>query len=220
MPKDVEPKDGSGAHSQAGAPEPFATMPYYQELGRRLSGQGVDGILQFLVGMATVSDQNKGSESFPYRSISHFILKEGIAFEAKSLPPDVKRGFLKQCFFNSRAISVRRKSRYAYCEGFATPGFAFPVHHAWLLDLKDGKVIDPTWSHDDRGIERGAFSYLGVVIDHAFVMETFKRSGCVLEDWKGGFPILTGGAGDRWRHSWMVQKTENDDLLAGGPMQP
>lgn len=139
-----------------------------------------------------------------YRSVEEVLLREGLAFELKSLPLDVTISKRKQCFSNcyERAIS---SGKYAYCEGVALvePGFP-PISHAWLLDLTDGRAFDPTWRTPGE-------AYIGVVIDEAYLAAAFPRAGCVIDDVEGRWPILKGAAGNSWRHRWLV-----DRLAAAG----
>ena len=70
----------------------------------------------------------------------------------------------RQCFINAFRYATQHK-KVGYCEGLAIPGKGFPlaVHHAWCIDGKTNKVVDPTWAHVGDGITNGA-QYVGIVL--------------------------------------------------------
>jgi hypothetical protein len=128
---------------------------------------------------------------FKYCCIEDFVLKNGKLFEISKIRP--KYGEERFCFFNSYQLMI--KEGYTYVEGFAMG--VIPVNHAWCLDA-DGRVIDPTWRPSLTRKFQG-IAYIGVALDRSFVIETAlqRKSYGVLDDWEGGFPLLTGAEG--WR---------------------
>jgi hypothetical protein len=131
-----------------------------------------------------------------YQSVYEILLREGLAFKVKARPRDMRAGIAGRCYANCHAIAARRGTRYAYCEGIAFADFGMPVEHAWLLDLTDGRAVDPTWD------EEPTQTYLGVVVETNYLEAAFARSGRVLDECCGRQPVLTGEAGHTWRHAW------------------
>lgn len=91
-----------------------------------------------------------------------FILEHGRDFsDFAELPPDIRKGRIKQCFENATNLVFRYPSRFTYCEGYANG--CIPVLHAWVID-NAGKVIELTWP------ENGA-SYYGIPFQTRFLLE-------------------------------------------------
>ncbi len=78
------------------------------------------------------------------------------------LPKGIKRMPAKMCYKNASRLVLGNKD-YAYVEGIAYPkgdtnlGFL----HAWAVDVKTGKVIDPTWVSPEKA------RYFGVTYDRS-----------------------------------------------------
>src|SRR4051812_552997 len=66
-----------------------------------------------------------------YLSVYEILLREGLAFEVKARPRDMRAGIANRCYANCHAIAARRGTRYAYCEGITCADFGIPVEHAW-----------------------------------------------------------------------------------------
>ena len=82
---------------------------------------------------------------------------------------------IKQCYYNS----MMAHHSLEYWEGWATS--MIPLNHAW--NVKDGKVVDTTWSLLDHQREQAEqILYLGIKIPREFIMENlsvnnrFKRA--------------------------------------------
>ena len=82
---------------------------------------------------------------------------------------------IKQCYYNS----MMAPHSLEYWEGWATS--MIPLNHAW--NVKDGKVVDTTWSLLDHQREQAEdILYLGIKIPREFIMENlsintrFKRA--------------------------------------------
>lgn len=101
--------------------------------------------------------------------VGDFYLDLGQARLTVPLPNDVKQGKMKECYMNAGLLSTERPE-FAYCEGYALRNDVFPMHHAWCLN-EQGKVIDPTWPHDEKN------EYLGVALNHMFVVMSSLKTG-------------------------------------------
>lgn len=135
------------------------------------------------------------------RSAEQFLLRRGVAFRPKPLPPTgLRLGMPKACFRNALAAARRSGGRLAYCEGFAWPAGLIAVHHAWVADVEDGRALEVTWPSAWQA-ERGAsFGYVGLAFGLRHATVALGRSGCVLYDAKGGYPVVSGTGDER---SWM-----------------
>lgn len=141
---------------------------------------------EFLNGFAAMLKNNKTPEGFRWPSLYHFL-----AETAETMPmPAVlaeRRGMVKECFRNStKAVMRNRDERIAYCEGYAMPdGIPFPMAHAWLLDLKERRVIETTW--DKPGTD-----YFGIAFTRDYTINaTIKRERYgLIEAWESDFPLL------------------------------
>ena len=100
-----------------------------------------------------------------YRSMGEFVLRNGRNFEPAPLPPDVKRGKMKECYLNAGQLSTRNPDRFIYCEGYALG--VIPVMHAWCVDL-EGRVVEPTW--------KDGTEYFGVAIKHGYLIRMMQRT--------------------------------------------
>lgn len=101
--------------------------------------------------------------------VGDFYLDLGQARETAPLPDNVRRGEMRQCYMNAGLLSTEH-SEFAYCEGFAMRSGLFPMHHAWCLN-DQGRVIDPTWPHDEKN------EYLGVALNPNFVVMSSLKTG-------------------------------------------
>ena len=68
------------------------------------------------------------------------------------LPEGVERGERGNCYANATGLMIRNED-LDFCEGIAYPsgaagGMAFM--HAWAVDQKTGKVVDPTWDKPEE----------------------------------------------------------------------
>jgi hypothetical protein len=78
---------------------------------------------------------------------------------------------VKQCYYNSMMMPVMVDNSLEYWEGWATA--LIPCNHAW--NVKDGKVVDTTWSLLDHQREKAEdIAYFGIKIPTAFVMEQLR----------------------------------------------
>lgn len=125
------------------------------------------------------------NEDFPerqiweYGSFERVILEHGRNAEAKPRPENIKQGIPMRCYYNCQQL-VLTNPNLTYIEGYAAPSqfeSVVPISHAWVLDSKDGMIIDPTW-------EPFGLCYLGVAFSTAWlklVWETRERKDCDYE---------------------------------------
>src|SRR4051794_40728183 len=71
-------------------------------------------------------------EGFRYRWIEDFVLRHGIAYEPRPLPPSIRRGPMKGCFRNAYRLSKREG--LTYVEGYALDRSGMITLHAWCAD--------------------------------------------------------------------------------------
>jgi hypothetical protein len=129
----------------------------------------------------------KKPPTFPYWGMEDFLLQHGQEYQYAPLPKGVERGTIKMCFQN--AWKLAKKKKWHYVEGMAMG--IIPTHHAWCLDPKNPTIaIDPTWSESLVPVENRF--YIGVPFNLELVGKTRKKESCVLDDWRGGFPLYTG----------------------------
>ena len=73
------------------------------------------------------------------------------------------------CFENAQDYVLNDSHfRYVYCEGIAkihVDNANRIIHHAWAIDTKTGKVIDPTWGHNNGLV------YFGIRHERNMVVE-------------------------------------------------
>jgi hypothetical protein len=132
-------------------------------------------ITEWLTMLSDVTRRNGLPEGYHYAGIGDFLMQHGVWYEPKPLPSRIRRGSLKQCFYNALALSKRRG--YTYVEGYATPDIEnlyFPAHHAWNLD-HDGNLIDNTW-------EKTGLAYFGVAFPLSVANEAIRHDGNTVLD--------------------------------------
>jgi hypothetical protein len=188
----IRPKGLACVALSGGGASETAARPSYEALTRRFAGTSAERVAHTLADLAETGGPL--SARLRYRSIYEFLLREGEGFELKPLPQGAGAGTPGRCYANCHELATRYPERYAYCEGIAAAGYGVPLEHAWLLDLSDGHVVDPTWHDESAGL------YLGVAVAPEYLTSAFCRSGSVLHDWRARHPILTGEAGETWRH--------------------
>lgn len=135
-----------------------------------------------------------------------------LAFE-----PKAKQCFFNSQYM-SLILGAQLGARLKYCEGFFCRKGGIPVHHAWLT--LDGKLIDVTLTTNEYSVEQltafmedgeelpresdlsdcvlgvipDGWEYFGVELDAEKVAQDFaerEKSFSVIDDWEGGFPLLT-----------------------------
>jgi hypothetical protein len=134
--------------------------------------------------VAAVMGKCYASVEFRFKGCEAFVLNNGLSFKAAKLPRHVKRGAMKQCFYNAYNAMLDHDG-LIYCEGFAQ-GAVIPVLHAWCV-TEDGRVVDPTWKVGSE--------YIGVPFSSCYVMERFLRqrqSISLIDDFSAHWPLLSG----------------------------
>lgn len=122
------------------------------------------------------------SKKNPQRYNSYgFVLTHGKPFIPKPLD-GFYRGRPRECFRNAYLLAA--EAGLIYVEGFACyREIGLPVHHAWCVEPGCRTAIDNTW-------RRIGDEYMGIRFNLDFVVTS--KTGSVLDDWRGGFPILSG----------------------------
>jgi hypothetical protein len=114
--------------------------------------------------------------------------------EPLSLPRGVGSGSPKSCWANAWALArsssrrggdeALRPGRFVYVEGFAASllpsGSGLAVAHAWCLDRRTMRVVDPTWGSEAMMLSAEAQVYLGIAFSPDFVEQAiFEANGSV-----------------------------------------
>lgn len=101
------------------------------------------------------------------------MVEHGKEYQLKVVKGVTGRGVAKQCYRNSENLASFGAGDYVYVEGYACKAGLIPLEHAFVLDLVDGKVIDPTWSDDDTTYFGCAFN-TDFVNKHTLLTETYS----------------------------------------------
>lgn len=97
--------------------------------------------------------------------VIRYVAAYGKEYKPDTRPEDIEQGTPQECYKNASLLLLEHpKLNLNYVEGFMYPTKVdLPVLHAWTV-TPDGKVIDPTMTHqEDRryfGIEYGHNEYL------------------------------------------------------------
>jgi hypothetical protein len=122
-----------------------------------------------------------GKQGLPF-SPAQWLLDNGKALgDWAPLPKRVKRGPIKQCYWNSLTLAAGSE-RYVYMEGYAT--HIIPVQHAWCYDRETGLVVDRTWAK--------GFDYVGVPVKAKYAEQCLEQERTPVLDWMAGYPIMAG----------------------------
>lgn len=121
------------------------------------------------------------SKGYYYANLYDFVLREGQAFEPRSLPTGIDPMEPGHCINNSFRTAFQNNFRYV--EGFAlTVDNNIPLFHAWNLD-RDEFVVDTTWNPHGR-------AYFGVIFPLTAIRIRNRVQYSLLDDWEHGYPIL------------------------------
>ena len=119
-------------------------------------------------------------------SLQGFVMAHGIGRYGMRCP--VRKLADRLCFTHAFNLLLD-DPRYIYCEGYASRlDLGIAIHHAWVIDPAAGyNVVDNTWRAPARAV------YCGVPFKRDFVYQTLSRRRVygVLDDWQGGYPILS-----------------------------
>ena len=118
-------------------------------------------------------------DGFHYSCVQDFVLKHGLAYTPA--PNPYPQGLPKRCFENS--MTLARNNDLIYVEGFAAlPQIGIPIQHAWCVAPGSKNVIDPT--------SKDLVAYLGVPFKVYDAYHLWLKGGCMIDNWKDGFPLL------------------------------
>jgi len=105
-------------------------------------------------------------------------------------PRSLRRGPLRQCYFNCFQAVADNPRRFVYCEGSACAGGNdYPSLHAWLYEPASGSAYDPTW--------RDGRNYFGIPFRFTYVAQTFltqvdqNQGFALIDNWEAGWPLAT-----------------------------
>jgi hypothetical protein len=125
-----------------------------------------------------------------YRTYEGMVLDLGQSFERKPLPPTFRKMRARHCYGNAlRCVLRDGGDQYRYVEGYAAG--VIVTEHAWVLDMEDGKIFDPTWPRNDR---HGP--YYGIVFPTEFAWRHTLDTGeygLLAGDWLNENHLLRNG---------------------------
>ena len=150
-------------------------------------------IRNYLEMTVTLRGNMKRPKDLAYSCIEDFVLRNGRQWTPAALPPKLQPGKRRECFKNAfdLAMSV---TGLRYVEGYACG--VIPVLHAWCADA-DGMVVDTTWTGGRFRSPLG-MEYFGVAFGTEFLFKALakKKTYGLIDDWEGGWPLLTGKDAD------------------------
>jgi hypothetical protein len=114
-------------------------------------------------------------------TLQEFVLKYGRFFKYKELPPQYKRGVIKECYSNAGQLALFNRD-LTYVEGYAY-GAVIPVLHAWCVN-SNGEVIDNTWQSGQ--------AYFGIPFQTKYLIKSLSKYQTygLIDKWEVGYPIL------------------------------
>lgn len=128
-----------------------------------------------------VAEMGDELQSRTVGAYERFVLRYGHLFNGDgTIPSDVTRGQMGQCFGNAALLALARPDEFVYTEGYAMFRDILPMQHAWCTD-RAGNVVDPTWTTQTE--------YYGVLIKHKYVA---TRPGLsMIDDWHNDWKLIT-----------------------------
>jgi len=159
-------------------------MPKHQTKSQRQTHTDVE---DFLTTITMLQKSTPDDKKRP--SIEKFVLENGRYFKPAPLPRGIPHGDVHNCFENAFLLAVKNKTKFLYCEGYATTGL-LPVLHSWVIDT-NGNVIDNTWAPDGSNEK---MEYFGIAFDWDYITKQFKtmKHFGLINDEKRKWPLLTG----------------------------
>lgn len=136
-----------------------------------------------------VANNCAANPEWAHRTYEHLVLTEGQSFERKPLPRHARKMRAKMCYHNATYCVFGDPDRYRYVEGWAAG--IIPMQHAFVLDLEDGKIFDPTWPRDENHT-----AYLGIVFPTDYVIDQMMTNdtyGIIVSDYMNGNILLRNG---------------------------
>lgn len=114
-----------------------------------------------------------GAQHSP-EAVNSYLEKGGAKMtDGAPLPDDVQRGPQGQCYMNATQLVINDPDRFDYAEGFAYSGevgTGIAFMHAWAVEKKTGKVVDPTWPKPESS------KYYGVTYERKKVFRHFVKT--------------------------------------------
>lgn len=99
--------------------------------------------------------------------MERFVLRNGTERRGTPTPPSVTKTFRVrgECFKNSALLAARMglevEEGYAWNLDYAI----LPIHHSWVLDSDENRIIDSTWTDPEK------CEYMGVHIPEMDLLE-------------------------------------------------
>lgn len=122
----------------------------------------MDELMEYLNGMAQLMKTQPRPEGFLSRP--ELLLKYGRPFETDENTYEGPRGTPKECYCNAGRIALDDPD-LAYVEGIIA--HIIPIDHAWLVNRKTGKVVDPTLKDGSH-----AKAYFGIPFSTRYLSQT------------------------------------------------
>jgi hypothetical protein len=143
-----------------------------------LTGEAVPekDMAQYIAMLAHHQHQNmlrhaKDDPGMKYGGTADFLQHEGEWFDLPDKAPQIKLMTPKECFRNASVMALENPTKYDYVEGlYVSSHLPMPIDHAWLVEKKTGKVVDPTlgWQPTSR--------YFGVAYDKRFLVKKMRQN--------------------------------------------
>jgi len=167
-------------------------------------------------------NMNRCPEGWKNGSGYELVEKEGRFFPSAPsaplppLPEGVKVGKVKDCYKNAAQLAMDYPEKYTYAEGFASssnlPGL--PMAHAWTVDNKTGKVVDPTWAKKNK-LTPGV-SYYGIAFSNQYLNKTLVKTGVygmIPDTFRGDHnPLKDGFPPDAFYKKSATEKIDYDKI--------
>lgn len=136
------------------------------------------------------------SRELMYSCYEALVLDAGRAWEAGPAPDWLRRGKLRDCYYNSLRLMIQAIGEGRplwYVEGYYLAGWpdgtqGIPTQHAWCVDDQD-RVIDPTWPHPELT------AYHGLILPWQDVVRftVDYQCGILASEYILGNPLLATG---------------------------
>jgi hypothetical protein len=131
-----------------------------------------------------------------YAGMQDFVLKHGREFT----PGTICWALGKQNCFQHAAEAASLCRDFTYCEGYAAG--IIPVLHAWIVDAKDGTVIETTWP------EMGTH-YYGIPFRTDYVRNQIKltKHYSMIDQWENDWPTIRAP-----KEQWLRKLLPNESV--------
>ncbi len=135
-----------------------------------------------------------------YSSMQDFVLQNGREFT----PGTICWALGKQNCFQHAAEAASLCRDFTYCEGYAAG--IIPVLHAWIVDAKDGTVIETTWP------EMGTH-YYGIPFRTDYVRKQIKltKHYSMIDQWENDWPTIRAPK-EQWLRTFVAPSKSSEQL--------